>query len=89
MVNTNLRIQQMNALFFLVSFLFIVYFPAVKSAGLRRAQHGRHYYKAIMIMPVPESNNVQKATLKVDNPLFCHKELVDKGIKGSHRERTE
>lgn len=40
-------------------------------------------------MPVPESNNVQKATLKVDNPLFCQKDLVDKGIKGSHKERTE
>lgn len=36
-----------------------------------------------MITPVPESNNVKKATLKVDNPLFCHKELVDKGNKGS------
>lgn len=42
-----------------------------------------------MIMPVPESNNVKKATLKVDNPLFCHKELVDKGNKGSHKETTE
>lgn len=40
-------------------------------------------------MLVPESKNVQKATLKVDNTLFCHKELVDKGIKGSHKERTE
>lgn len=40
-------------------------------------------------MPVPESNNVQKATLKVDKPLFRHKELVDKGNKGSHKERTE
>ena len=40
-------------------------------------------------MLVPESKNAQKATLKVDNPLFCHKELVGKGIKGSHKERTE
>lgn len=39
-------------------------------------------------MHVPESNDVQKATLKVDNPLFRHKELVDKGIKGCHEERT-
>ena len=40
-------------------------------------------------MLVPESNTVEKATLKVDNPLFCHKDLVDKVIKGSHKERTE